>query len=107
MATQPSHTAHAVSDAGTETPSTAAYRTAHDDMMEAMDLSYTGDADTDFMRGMIPHHEGAIAMAKVVQRYGQDPQIRGLADSIIAAQEAEIKEMKEWLAERGGHQGGH
>jgi uncharacterized protein (DUF305 family) len=57
----------------------------------------TGDLDVDFVRGMIPHHQGAIDMAKVVLEKGADPQIKALATGIIKAQEDEIKMMQEWL----------
>ena len=55
-----------------------------------MDIPYTGDADVDFVRGMIAHHQGAIDMATVVIEYGADPDIRSLAEGIVAAQEKEI-----------------
>jgi uncharacterized protein (DUF305 family) len=81
-------------------PATQAFQTAMDEMMKAMMVPYTGDVDVDFARGMIAHHEGAIAMAEVELEHGKDARLRKLAEEIITAQDVEITFLKGWLAKK-------
>jgi uncharacterized protein (DUF305 family) len=81
-----------------EPASTKAYRDAMMKMDQGMNVPYAGDADRDFVAGMIPHHQGAIDMAHVELQYGKDPALRKLARGIIAAQRKEIVFMQQWQA---------
>ena len=67
-------------------------------MHKDMAIPYSNDVDVDFVKGMIPHHQGAIDMAKIVLQYGKDVEIRKLAEGVVTAQEGEITFMKDWLA---------
>jgi uncharacterized protein (DUF305 family) len=78
--------------------STAEFEQANAKMHQGMNIPFTGDADKDFVTGMIPHHQGAIDMARVELKYGKDPKIKQMARAIIRAQEKEIATMKAWLA---------
>jgi hypothetical protein len=62
-------------------------------MHAAMEVPFTGDADRDFARMMIPHHQGAIDMALVELRYGKDERLKRLAQEIIVDQQQEIAVM--------------
>jgi uncharacterized protein (DUF305 family) len=57
--------------------------------------------DAAFVRGMIPHHQGAIDMAKIVLQHGKDEQTRKWATDVIREQEREIGEMQAWLKRQG------
>jgi len=76
------------------------YKTAMQKMHESSLMQSSGDADVDFVRMMIPHHQAAIDMAKAELKHGKDAPTRKLAKAIIAAQEKEIAEMNAWLALR-------
>jgi uncharacterized protein (DUF305 family) len=78
--------------------STAGYQAAMAKMHAGMQIPYTGDADRDFVAGMIPHHQGAVDMAKVELQYGHDPRLRRLAHDIIASQDRQIAFMRQWQA---------
>lgn len=79
-----------------------AYQAALDRMHGPM-VTALGETDPDraFVAGMLPHHQGAVEMAKVQLRFGRDPQMRALAAKIIADQEREITEMRNWIGTHG------
>ena len=88
---------------GLPSPSTA-IETFTSMMMQAMehmhrDMSIvpSGDPDRDFAAMMIPHHQGAVDMAKVELRFGKDPVLRRLAQGIIVEQLQEIEVMQREL----------
>jgi len=79
----------------------SAFMDAHHMMMHDMDaVQPTGDADKDFVALMMPHHQGAIDMAKVELQYGKDAVLKAMAEQIIASQTKEIGGMKAW---QGAH----
>ena len=82
---------------GDRGPSSLAFHGINQKMHEAMSIAFTGNADVDFVKGMLPHHQGAVDMAKVVLAFGGDPEIRKLAEAVIRAQESEIAMMRAWL----------
>lgn len=99
-----SHSGHSMpmqTQQSTDSAATKAYREANAKMHREMDIPYTGDSDVDFVRGMIPHHQGAIDMAKVALQNTKDEQVRKWATDVIREQEREIAEMQAWLKKKG------
>lgn len=72
----------------------AAMGNMHKDMAAGVENS---DPDVAFAKGMIPHHQGAIAMAETELKYGKDPEMRKMAEHVIAAQKQEIATMERWI----------
>ncbi|WP_248306663.1 DUF305 domain-containing protein [Bosea sp. AAP35] len=81
-----------------DTASTKDFKSADMKMMHDMAVPYTGNADVDFRTKMIPHHQGAIDMARAALAYAKDETTKTLAAQIIKDQEREIAEMREWLS---------
>ena len=87
-------------------PYAVEFMQAMDTGMKVMDRDMaaapmTGDIDRDFAAMMIPHHQGAIDMAKAELRYGKDPVIRRLAQEILVDQGSEIDAMLLWMSKNG------
>jgi uncharacterized protein (DUF305 family) len=68
-------------------------------MMMDMAVKPTGDVDRDFVAMMVPHHQGAVDMAKAELKYGHNEQLRRLAQQIVAAQQHEIEVMRNALSD--------
>ncbi len=67
-------------------------------MLDMHSPGYSGNVDVDFLAMMIPHHAGAVDMARLVLQHGRDPTTRQLAEEIIAGQTIEIESMTRRLA---------
>ena len=77
----------------------AAMNAGMERMMRDMHAAgHSGNPDADFLAMMIPHHEGAVEMARLVLIHGRDPATRRLAGEIIAGQSIEIAGMRQRLA---------
>ena len=77
-----------------EAPFLADNVSAMSKMMVDMGITPSGDIDRDFVAMMVPHHQGAIDMAQAELRYGQNEQLRRMAQEIIVTQQAEIAAMR-------------
>ncbi len=87
-------------DLSKEQPFLSENAAAMNKMMAGMTAEPTGDVDHDFVAMMIPHHQGAIDMAKAELQYGHNEQLRRLAQGIVAAQRREIRVMRDAVSDR-------
>lgn len=85
-----------------DSEATMAFRRASARMHADMGADYSGDVDLDFVRGMVPHHQGAVDMARIELEHGTDPVMRDLARRVVDTQQAEIAVMRQWMASRPG-----
>jgi uncharacterized protein (DUF305 family) len=95
------HAGHGAPSTQAMSPATKAFAEANAKMHKDMSITFSGNADVDFARGMIPHHQGAIDMAEIVLRFGKDAAVRKLANEVITAQKKEIAQMQTWLSRNG------
>ncbi|MEO7066387.1 MAG: DUF305 domain-containing protein [Rhodanobacter sp.] len=89
-----SHKASSASDVASEQPFLTENDIAMEKMMADMHSEPTGNVDVDFVRMMVPHHQGAIDMAVLELRYGTSPRLKALAQEIVVTQQQEIAAMK-------------
>ncbi|HEV8552123.1 MAG TPA: DUF305 domain-containing protein [Casimicrobiaceae bacterium] len=71
---------------------------AMDRMGKGIAIAHSGNPDRDFAAMMIPHHQGAIDMARIQLQFGRDPILRRLAQAIIVEQQQEIEVMRRELS---------
>jgi uncharacterized protein (DUF305 family) len=64
--------------------------------MDPAELEKAKPFDRAFIDAMVPHHQGAVAMAKQLLKSGEQPALRTMANDIIDAQTKEIAQMREW-----------
>ena len=76
------------------------FKKAMDRMHKGMNIKSTGNIETDFLKGMIPHHQGAIDMSEELIKKTKDPELKAFAEKIIKDQKAEIKQMQDFLKKR-------
>ena len=91
------HPHHGAAAPSRSSAATKGYEAANAKMHKDMAIKFSGNADADFARGMIPHHQGAIDMALVQLQYSRNEKLRRLAQSIIVEQGQEIAYMRSLL----------
>ncbi|QOR40068.1 DUF305 domain-containing protein [Billgrantia diversa] len=95
------HVVEPEEDEHADNPAVQAYREIAERMHRDMLTEFSGNADVDFARGMVAHHQGALDMARVALEHGEDPAVRDLAREVIETQEEEIAFLQDWLARHG------
>lgn len=86
---------HVTGQEATEAPFIAENNAAMEKMMANMDATPTGDIDRDFVTTMTAHHQGAIDMAMTMLKYGNNEQLKRMAQEIIVEQMQEIAAMRQ------------
>jgi uncharacterized protein (DUF305 family) len=76
------------------------FKKSMDKMHKDMMIKSSGNIDIDFLKGMIPHHQGAIDMSEELIKKTKDPELKAFAEKIIKDQKAEIKQMQDLLKKK-------
>jgi len=76
------------------------FKKAMDRMHKGMNFKSTGNIETDFLKGMIPHHQGVVDMSEELIKKSKDAELKAFAQKMIDDQKAEIKMMQDWLKKR-------
>ena len=92
------HNDHNMAIKGSDSAASHAFAAANARMHAGMDITFSGNVDIDFLRGMIPHHQGAVDMAHILLNHeSSDHRVKRLAREIIRTQNGEIALMKRLL----------
>ena len=76
------------------------FQKAMDKMHKDMMIKPSGNIDVDFLKAMIPHHQGVVDMSEELIKKTKDTELKAFAEKIIKDQKAEIKMMQDWLKKR-------
>jgi uncharacterized protein (DUF305 family) len=87
---------HAMAATGSATTGDQAFAASEAEMHRLMGAATGETVDQAYIAKMIAHHQGAVAMARVALRDSRDPEVRRMAEAVIAAQTQEIAEMRAW-----------
>lgn len=83
-------------------PASRGYTESMRTMNRNMRKPMTGNADQDFARMMVAHHQGAVDMARVELEHGTDPDLKAMAQKVVDDQTKEIQQLQDWLKQHPG-----
>lgn len=82
-------------------PASQAFNGIINKMNQDMALPFLGNADIDFTKRLIAHHQAGVDMAKVALAFGKDAEVKKVAEDVVKANQAEIASLQEWLKKQG------
>ena len=87
----------AMSPQPNDSASTRDLKSAQMNMMKTMNVEFSGNADSDFARSMMKHHQSGIEMAEIQLKHGKDPAMRKMAEKLVKEQKKDNQEFQAWL----------